>query len=420
MTDVLQAISGKEVRWFRAGSIALLILFLAVGAFLSFRHQTGVVFPDEKEYFELAENLREHGFLTWDGEDPTASRPPGFVFWLAILGMVGLGWSGMVAANFAILAIGIWVLSGVWFRPERKWAGRFAVLLLLFCYPVTIYVCSTLYPQAFCFFLISVSLALLLRSAEGRWRAVVAGVLMGWCTLTAPMYLTWVGILALVPILRFRTGGVLPAVVFVMVAGLATASWGIRNHQTMGKFVPFSTNSGYNLLAGNCEFTRPNAGLNIDLSRWETEVQSRGMDEIEADAYYSAEAKRWILENPGSAAAMYFQKFLNYFNFRNELIVRSAGSSLRDAVMFATYYSLLAVLVIRLVSSWPEGRTGWKEWLLVLGYLACAMLTSVVMTRIRYRVPCDVLLFFVVAPVVYGTVRLMATKLVSRLPGRFR
>lgn len=188
----------------------------------------------------------------------------------------------------------------------------------------------------------------------------------------------------------------------------------------MGKFVPFSTNSGYNLLAGNCEFTRPNAGLNIDLSQWETEVQSRGMDEIEADAYYSAEAKRWILENPGSAAAMYFQKLLNYFNFRNELIVKSAGSSLRDAVMFATYYSLLAVLVIRLVSSWPEGRTGWKEWLLVLGYLACAMLTSVVMTRIRYRVPCDVLLFFVLAPVVYGTVRLMATKLVSRLPGRFR
>jgi hypothetical protein len=161
--------------------------------------------------------------------------------------------------------------------------------------------------------------------------------------------------------------------------------------------VPFSTNSGFNLLIGNNENTRPNAGLNIDVSRYVTAASSKGMNEVETDAFYAAVAKEWITKNPAGAASMYFQKLLNYFNFRNELVTVSAGSSSRDAVMFVTYYALLAALLARFVMARSVGRPEWRDWLLIGGYLACAMFTSLATTRIRYRIPCDVLMFFVIA-----------------------
>jgi hypothetical protein len=335
--------------------------------------------------------------LTWDGTTPTASRPPGFVFWLAIWKALGVGWSGLVWLNTLVVAAALWVLSGAWFPRVALWRNRVVVFGLLFAYPVSLYVFSTLYPQAFCLALIAFALALLLGNG-GLWRAVFSGALMGWCVLSAPMYLSWVGILALVPLFRRRLAGLPTAVVFGVVCALVIGCWGLRNAAVMGKFVPFSTNSGFNLLIGNNENTRPNAGLNIDVSRWTNEAAAKHLNEVEADAFYGAAAKEWITSHPGQAISLYFRKVLNNFNFRNELVTTSAASPARDALMFVTYYGLLALLIARLVSTRAVGPLEWREGLVLLGYLACAMFTSLATTRIRYRVPCDVLLFFVVAP----------------------
>jgi hypothetical protein len=284
---------------------------------------------------------------------------------------------------------------------------------LLFCYPVTLYVFSTLYPQAFCLALLAFSLALL-HEKSGWGHAALAGTLMGWCVLSAPMYLTWVGILALIPLFQLRFAGIPRVLVFGVACALVIGAWGVRNAVVMGKLVPFSTNSGFNLLAGNCENTRPNAGLNIDLSRWTNETASRHMGEVESDAYYSAEAKKWITQHPARAVILYAEKLANYFNFRNELVTASAASPARDALMFATYYGLLALLAARLVSRWPT-RPSWADWLVLGGYLACAMFTSLVTTRIRYRVPCDVLLMLVIAPFVAGILQKIVTRVTARL-----
>jgi hypothetical protein len=403
---------GRPISIFRIAAILLATAVLLVGAILSFRHNGGVVFPDELEYDALATNLVKHHMLTWDGVTPTAGRPPGFIFWLAIGKSIGLGWSALVWLNSLLVVIALWALTGVWFPREWLWPCRVAVFGLLFCYPVTLYVFSTLYPQAFCLALLAFAFALLLGNAGWGW-ALLAGVLMGWCALSAPMYLTWAGVLALIPLFQQRLAGLPRAIVFGTACALVIGSWGVRNAVVMDKFVPFSTNSGFNLLAGNCENTRPNAGLNIDLSRWTDQAQSRGMSEVEADAFYSAESKKWIVEHPARAATLYFEKLLNYFNFRNELVTASAGSPARDALMFVTYYGLLALLAARLLSRWPSAPE-WRDWLVLAGYLACAMFTSLVTTRIRYRVPCDVLTMFVVAPFAAGILQVIAARLMPR------
>jgi hypothetical protein len=400
-------------RFFKAASYTLITFLILVGAFLSFRHKGGVVFPDEKEYYTLAENLVKYHMLTWDGVTPTASRPPGFVFWLAIWKSIGISWSGLVWINSIVVAGALWMLTGKWFSPERMWACRAATFGLLFCYPVSLYVFSTLYPQAFCLTLIAVSLALLI-GWSGMWSTIIAGLLMGWCALSAPMYLTWVGILALIPILNAGKEGIVRALVFGAVAALAIGSWGTRNSVVMQKFVPFSTNSGFNLLIGNSPNTRPNAGLNIDTSKYENEA--KGLSEVAKDAFYSQEAKKWVLENPARSISMYCQKFLNYFNYRNELVTTSAGSTGRDLLMFVTYYGLMAVLIARFFMPSLAGAMSWRDGLLLLGYLACAMFTAVVVTRIRYRVPCDVLALLIIAPLPAALIE----KSIAYLSGRFR
>jgi hypothetical protein len=405
------SLSRVDAVW-RVVTIGAVALFLLLGAILSFRHQGGVVFPDEQDYYRLAENLVKYRMFTWDGVAPTASRPPGFVFWLAIWKSLGLGWGMMVWLNSVIVAIALWLLANAWFARENLAAGRAAIFGLLFAYPVTVYVFSTLYPQAFCLALIATSLALMIR--RGGWvSAVFAGFLMGWCALAAPIYATWGGVLALVPLFRRRLDGLGAAILFSIVFGAVIVSWGVRNAAMMGRFVPFSTNSGFNLLLGNCETTRPNAGLNIDISKYAEEVTSRKLGETETDAFYAAAAKKWIADHPAQAVSMYFQKLLNYFNYRNELVTTSAASPTRDALMFVTYYALLVVLMVRLITAWPSGRPRWQDWLVVGGYLACAMFTSIATTRIRYRIPNDVLLFFVVAPVVAGVARQAVERLLS-------
>jgi len=414
----LPSTDARTVSVSRIAAILLAIAVLLVGAVLSFRHNGGVVFPDELEYDALATNLVKHHMLTWDGIAHTASRPPGFIFWLALGKSLGLSWGALVWLNSLLVVAALWALTGAWFSREWLWPCRAAVFGLLFCYPVTLYVFSTLYPQAFCLALLAFGFALLLGNS-GLGSASLAGVLMGWCALSAPMYLTWTGILALVPIFQRRGAGILRAIVFVVACSLVIGAWGGRNAAVMGKFVPFSTNSGFNLLAGNCENTRPNAGLNIDLSRWVNESASRGMSEVEADAYYSGEAKAWITQHPARAATLYFEKLVNYFNFRNELVTVSAGSPARDALMFMTYYGLLALLAVRLFSRWPLAPQ-WRDWLVLAGYLACAMFTSLVTTRIRYRVPCDVLTMLVIAPFIAGLLQAIATRLSARFARKQR
>jgi hypothetical protein len=407
------SINARVAFMFRIAAILLAALVLLTGAVLSFRHNGGIVFPDEQEYDTLASNLVQYHRLTWDGVTPTAARPPGFVFWLAIGKSLGLGWSGLVWLNSLLVVAALWTLTKAWFPRECLWPCRTAVFGLLFCYPVTLYVFSTLYPQAFCLALLAFSLALL-HEKSGWGHAALAGTLMGWCVLSAPMYLTWVGILALIPLFQLRFAGIPRVLVFGVACALVIGAWGVRNAVVMGKLVPFSTNSGFNLLAGNCENTRPNAGLNIDLSRWTNETASRHMGEVESDAYYSAEAKKWITQHPARAVILYAEKLANYFNFRNELVTASAASPARDALMFATYYGLLALLAARLVSRWPT-RPSWADWLVLGGYLACAMFTSLVTTRIRYRVPCDVLLMLVIAPFVAGILQKIVTRVTARL-----
>ena len=99
----------------------------------------------------------------------------------------------------------------------------------------------------------------------------------------------------------------------------------------------------------------------------------------------------WRAAHPGDAIRLYFRKVLNYFNFRNELFVRTESSTWRDAVQFLAYYPLLLAVLARLVMLKRFPMTP-GEGLLYLLYFGNALLSAVFFTRMRFRMPFDFLL----------------------------
>ena len=93
---------------------------------------------------------------------------------------------------------------------------------------------------------------------------------------------------------------------------------------------------------------------------------------------------------------MYFLKLLNFFNFRNELVTQSEGSSLQDILMLVTYAPLLLILSLRLLML-SVYKPVPSEVLLILIYLGSAFTNALFFTRIRFRIPSDFLLIVIAA-----------------------
>jgi hypothetical protein len=105
---------------------------------------------------------------------------------------------------------------------------------------------------------------------------------------------------------------------------------------------------------------------------------------------------KWIFKNKLDATKLYISKFLNNFNFRNELITRSENKLWRDIIMFVTYYPLLFLATIRM-STGGDLRTRPYEFFSMVCSIIMGAAYSIFFTRIRYRLPVDWLMISVAA-----------------------
>ena len=132
----------------------------------------------------------------------------------------------------------------------------------------------------------------------------------------------------------------------------------------------------------------------MDISHYQNQTQE--MSEVQKDKHYRKAAVSWILTNPSAAATLYVRKVLNYFNFRNELHVASEQSRLKDIVLFLSYYTLLFIVVMRILA-FRRIPFCPAEWMLYVLYFGNALVSAIFFTRIRFRVPFDILLIAMVA-----------------------
>lgn len=188
------------------------------------------------------------------------------------------------------------------------------------------------------------------------------------------------------------------AIRLILIAGLACSlvlcPWLTRNYVVFKSFVFVPTNSGLNLLLGNSENAGSNDGTNADISKYVAAAQ--GLNEIERDNFYGRNATTFIREHPAKTLRLYGLKFLNYFNYRNKLFSKSESTAARDALSLLSYGSLLAIVVLRLLSVRKHPLAPFEKFALLL-YILNGAFSAIFFTRIRFRVPFDFLLIAICA-----------------------
>jgi len=350
-------------------------------------------FPDEDANITLATHLASTFVYSFDGAHPTAFVPPGYPFFLTPLRFLGADVVALRVLNFLVLGTCMYLVYRFLKRHSTRLAATLGVLLIL-GYPVLLYTAGTLYSQTLASCLLLGIMLLYAHPENSSHAMVLRGLLLGWLVLTVPICLV---VLLMVTIWRWMAfpHHCRPQVVISLaIAVLVVAVWSTRNYLTFGAFILVSTNSGFNLLLGNSEHTTPMAGVNVPID--EHLQRAASLDEVEKDRFFRARALEFIQNNKLHTFRLYCLKFLNHFNYRNQLYSAGEQRRARDVIMLVTYMLLLILLVIRTACFRVFPPAPW-EWLFLCTYIAGGLAYAVFFTRIRFRLPFDCLLICLVA-----------------------
>lgn len=368
--------------------LLLLLGLVALGALA--RRGGTVAFPDETEYLALARTLLESGTFGPAATTPSAYRLPLYPAFLAAV----LALADSVAAVQAV-QLGLWLITGLLLsRTARTLAGAPAGLLALAlwgAYPQGLFLATTLYPQA----VLAPLMALSLQLALGRpllGRAAALGLLGGVATLcvanaAVPVFLHLVILATRRPIHRAVRALALGA----LLMAVPITGWMARNAGVLDGAWVLSSNSGINLLLGNAPGVTPATGTGLDLTPYaET---TRGMGELEADRTFRAIALAWIRAHPAEAAWLYLGKLAYWLAPSNRLTTAAEEGRTRDALAAAGWLGLLLAVSVGTIRVARTGRSSTRLLLASWGaWLAAAAVYAVFFTRVRFRVPFDVLL----------------------------
>jgi 4-amino-4-deoxy-L-arabinose transferase-like glycosyltransferase len=378
--------------------LGIIVLVFVAGLGYSIYLGDSLRYADEQMYYSLARNLHEHSTFSLHGDIPTAVQAPGYPFSLMLVMLVSDSVVAMRALNFLAFCVSLWLLYLLVQKHSRAGVGLFGVLLCV-GYPVFFYTASTLFPQTIGATLFMTILYLADRSSRlTAWTGICLGLLFGSLILTIPSFVALLAVFIAWRLVCTHAWPILLCVLFVVL--LVNLPWAVRNHQLFQKPVFVTTVSGINLILGNSENTTANAGVNTDVSKYSQIVSQERLNEAEADQFYKEQALRWILDHKVDAIQLYLLKFVNHFNFRNELYTVSESSFWRDLLAAVTYLPLLALLVARAGTFRVLPMTRF-EWFLILLYISWGLTMAIFFTRVRFRLPLDFVLVLVDALFLY-------------------
>lgn len=365
------------------------------GALYSVYLGNNLRYDDENDYYKLATNIVLIHQYSSDGKNPDAFRPPGYPLFLSLFMFLGANIVCLRILNFIALAACIYLLYKIIEKQSSPFAAIVSAILVV-CYPVMFYAAGTLYPQTLTSFLFLLIIYLLTGNTDSNKIFFLTGLLFGCLILTDPTFIFALFIFAAWFLFFKERTKAKKFLITIITSFLVIGVMSARNYAVFGSFVFVSSNAGYVLLVGNSENTTPNAGPNADISKYIKEAERLNLKDIELDEYYKSKAIEFILSHKKQAIKLYFQKFLNHFNYRNELATKIEESSAKDFLMLVTYGPLLLLFIFRIFLARLFKLSSF-EFLLISLYFAKAFFMAIFFTRIRYRLPFDFLLIGVVA-----------------------
>jgi 4-amino-4-deoxy-L-arabinose transferase-like glycosyltransferase len=248
---------------------------VAIASILCFASQlTGILLAppndhylwDPLEYATLARNLYEHGEYginrgdlpnapTWWGENPSRTRQPLYpLFLIPFYWLPGKSLRVLQASQTLLNLGALWCVLAIARRifGPGLWPGTGIALGLYF--PLW-FTSAFILSESLFTFLLALSMLFLQRSVEnGRkkvWVIAATGALLGLCFLTRPAGLPacFCALLLLVYCHGVRRGTLFGSIMLGAFA-LVVLPWASRNYVSMGKFTPFSSEGGANLVWG--------------------------------------------------------------------------------------------------------------------------------------------------------------------------
>jgi hypothetical protein len=362
--------------------------------------------PDEADYYNLARNIAQSKSFSLDSFSPTAYRPPGYPLFLSVFYFLGARVVVLRLLNFILFGASIYLVSKI-LSQGSSIIGAIIGAMLVALYPVNFYSAGTLYPQMLATFLFLGVIYLLVQNQSRIYYYILCGLFSGMLILTVPTFVFMLPVIGvwywIYPEKMWGRGLLITLVILVTVI----SAWTIRNYIQFHTVFFVSTNSGENLLLGNSENTMPNAGSSVDISKYTAQASS--LNEVERDRFFREQAIKYILSNNFRAIKLYLLKFLNYFNYRNELVTKDEALAIRDIFMLITYGPLLLTFIVRLLFS-RKFRLSALEVLLIILYIGSALSSALFFTRIRFRIPFDFLLIMLVAIFVGGIIQRILEK----------
>ncbi|MCK4785429.1 MAG: glycosyltransferase family 39 protein [Desulfobacteraceae bacterium] len=384
---------GKSFSTVFVFGIATLILLL--GIVYSFVLADVLRFADETLYVKLASNLLSKNLYSLDGITPSAARPPGHTFIVYLVFLLGGNIVHVRIVQYVFFALSLFLI----YLILRLWSYRLASLIVCFfipCYPVLFYTAGTLYPQTLTSLLILLSCYLVVRRQTSLTNWLLGGLTFGYLLLTNPTFLIMTPVLIVFPWALKMRNALFSGIIFVLSAAIVVTPWIVRNYKAFDRFVPISANSGYMLILGNSENTKPNLGPNTNITKYVVKARAKCLSEIERDAYFKSEALKWIFENKADAFKLYILKFLTNFHFRNELATHTESKLWRDVIMFVTYYAFLCMAMLRVFTCGSLNSRPYEVFA-VACYVIMGAAYAIFFTRIRYRLPLDWLMISMAA-----------------------
>jgi hypothetical protein len=377
--------------------MVLLSIYLLAGLFYTSTLPSSTHFSDAAEYLKLSDNLVHGPGYSMDGVTLTASRPPGYAFFLSGIRVLGGGIYSFRVVQFLMLAATI-ILVYRLCSVGRMFGGLLVVTTLVICYPILFYISGTIYPQTLASFLFVLALTFTLADSRGLPHNLVAGFFYGALILVVPPFLFTMVVTLLVAqvlkLIRWRD-----IALILLAASLIVGAWTLRNANCFHRFVPIASNSGLNFLVGNNENAVVYEGAAaVSMEPYYGVASTHHWNEFEEDHYYWGVALSYLQEHPWQAFLHYLVKTLNFFNVVNAYDPGNVQqfSPWKQIVLAASYSLLLGLLAWRLfeIKRFPLGTI---EKLFLIVYVLSAFTSAIFLTRIRLRLPYDYLLIAVIA-----------------------
>ena len=300
---------------------------------------------DASGYHLLAQNLIKGCGLSWDCQQPTSYRMPGYPIILAAV-FWGFG-ENLLIIRLLQAIIGALTCLPVYYIGKQLGGWKVASLASLgvAVHPLLIYMTAWIYTETIYIFLLwtGISIILLAMIKQKIMYAIVAGVVWGIGTYLRPelfifpIFIAIWGIFAHWSLEKYKL--LLASQIVLLIIILP---WSIRNSINNYQLVILTTSAGSNFYAGNNP--KSNGG-----AAWVYPLE--GFSELSSDHELNQRALDWIRTNPKDSIKNIFQKLVRFVS-PIEFETRANPFGKWSWVINTIYLLFLILAAWGLIKSW--------------------------------------------------------------------